>query len=357
MPLIRQRPITRSGQSFGAGLESAPSATTFAHFAIDEWLWRGASDPPPIKKIITFMNDDRTSRYRHSGESRDKLALGLGWFSIGLGLAEILVPGELAKLIGVRNRPAIFAALGARELLNGVGILARRRPAGWLWSRVAGDVMDLSLLGVAFTERRSDKARVEGAAAAVAGVLVADVIAAVRNSGSSRPITVEKVIAIDRPAEELYRYWRQFENLPKFMRHLESVRTIGQNRSHWTARGPAGSRVEWEAELVDDRAGELISWRSLPGADVDNSGSVRFERAPGGRGTFVRVKMQYTPPGGLFGASIAKLLGEEPHVQVQRDLYRFKQVMETGHVVTTEGQPAGRSSSTSDYDTDNARQV
>ena len=283
--------------------------------------------------------------------------MGLGLFSIGLGLAEIFMPRDLARLIGVKNRPAVFMALGAREILSGIGILAQRRPAGWLWSRVAGDAMDLSLLGVAFTERGNDQQRIEAAAGAVAGVMVADVYAAVQHSRQSGPIRVDKVVAIERSPEELYSFWRQFENLPRFMRHLEAVRAVGQTRSHWVAKGPAGTNVEWDAEVVDDRPGELISWRSLPGADVENSGSVRFERAPGGRGTFVRVKMQYHPPGGIFGASLAKLLGEEPEIQVQRDLYRFKQLMETGQVVTTEGQPAGRSSSTSVYDTDNARSV
>ena len=303
------------------------------------------------------MNGVSKNRQQQRSEPRDKFAAGLGWFSIGLGLAEIIVPGELARLIGVRNRPAIFAALGVRELLSGIGILAqRRRPAGWLWSRVAGDVMDLSLLGAAFADRRNDQEKIEGAAAAVAGVMVADVICALQHSRESGPVRVEKVVAIDRPAEELYGFWRQFDNLPRFMRHLESVRVIGQQRSHWVAKGPAGSRIEWEAEIVDDRPNELISWRSLPGADIENSGSVRFERAPGGRGTFVRVKMEYNPPGGFFGATVAKLLGEDPDTQVQRDMYRFKQVMETGQVTTTEGQPAGRSSSTSAmFDTDNTR--
>lgn len=289
-------------------------------------------------------------------ESREKFAKGLGWFSIGLGLAEIFAPRQLAKLIGVRNRPPLFIALGARELLSGVGILAKRRPAGWLWSRVAGDIMDLSLLGVAFTERGSDKERVEGAAGAVAGVMVADIICALQNSRETQPVRVEKVVAIDRSREELYSFWRKFENLPRFMRHLESVRDAGQNRSHWVAKGPAGTSFQWDAEIVDDRPSELISWRSLPGADVENSGSVRFEEAPGNRGTFVRVKMEYQPPGGFFGATIAKMFGEEPEIQVQRDLYRFKQVMETGQVTTTEGQSAGRSSSTSPmFDTDNTR--
>ncbi|MBA3762519.1 MAG: SRPBCC family protein [Chthoniobacterales bacterium] len=289
-------------------------------------------------------------------EPREKFAKGLGWFSVGLGLAEIFAPRELARLVGVRNRPAVFMALGARELLNGVGILAQNQTAGWLWSRVAGDIMDLSLLGIAFTERGSDKERVEGAAGAVAGVMVADVICALQNSRETQPVRVEKVVAIDRSREELYGFWRKFENLPRFMRHLESVREAGQNRSHWVAKGPAGTSIQWDAEIVDDRPSELISWRSLPGADVENSGSVRFEQAPGNRGTFVRVKMEYQPPGGFFGATIAKMLGEEPEVQVQRDLYRFKQVMETGQVTTTEGQSAGRPSSTSPmYDTDNTR--
>jgi uncharacterized membrane protein len=301
------------------------------------------------------MNGFSRSNGRTTAQ-RDKLATGLGWFSIGLGLAEILAPRELARLIGVRHRPGVFAALGARELLSGVGILAQRRPTGWLWSRVAGDIMDLSLLGVAISERGSEKERIEATAGAVAGVMLADLVSAVQHSRDTRPVRIEKVVAIDRTAHELYAFWRQIENLPRFMRHLESVRVVGQTRSHWTAHGPAGSRVEWDAEIVDDRPGELIAWRSLPGADLDNAGSVRFERAPGGRGTFVRVRMEYNPPGGFFGASVAKLLGEDPDTQVQRDLYRFKQVMETGQVTTTEGQPAGRPSSTSPmYDTDNTR--
>ena len=302
------------------------------------------------------MNRHSKRRQKRDHEPRDIFASALGLFGIGLGLAEIFASRELARLIGVRNRPVVFAALGARELLNGIGILAQRRPTGWLWSRVAGDVMDLSLLGVALTERRTDKDRVEGTAAAVAGVMVADIVCALQHSRETGPLRVEKVVAIDRSPEELYGYWRNFENLPRFMRHLDSVRVVGQNRSHWIATAPAGSRVEWEAEIVDDRPGELISWRSLPGADVDNSGSVRFQRAPGGRGTFVRVKMEYTPLGGFFGASVAKLLGEDPDTQVQRDLYRFKQVMETGQVTTTEGQSAARPSSTSSlYDTDNTQ--
>jgi uncharacterized membrane protein len=302
------------------------------------------------------MNTYSTNGQQQNSGGRDLLATGLGWFSIGVGLAEIFASREIARLIGVRNRPAVFGALGARQLLTGIGILMQRKPTGWLWSRVAGDLMDLSLLGVAFTERKTDRERVEATAAAVGGVMVADVICALRHSRNGGPVRVEKVIAIDRPPEELYRFWRQFDNLPRFMRNLESVRVVGQNRSRWIAKGPAGSQIEWEAEIVDDRPNEMISWRSLPGADIDNSGSVRFERAPGGRGTVVRVRMQYDPPGGIFGTTVANLLGDDPETLVQRDLYRFKQVIEMGQVTTTAGQSVERSSGTSSkFDTDNTR--
>ena len=131
------------------------------------------------------------------------------------------------------------------------------------------------------------------------------------------------------------------------MRNLQSVRTIDEKRSHWIALGPGGKKFEWAAEITGDRPNELIAWQSLPGADVENYGSVRFEPAPGGRGTIVRVSITYTPPTGNLGRMIAKLLGRAPEQEVQLDLYRFKQIMETGQITSTEGQPAGRSTSTS----------
>lgn len=268
-------------------------------------------------------------------QGRDIFAGALGLFSIGLGATAAFAPRQLAKLIGVKYRPEFFYAGAAREILIGIGILAQRRKAPWLWSAAAGGVMDLSLLGLAKNERGSDKERIQAAGGFVAGALVASVVCALQHGRSSGPIRVEKVIAIDRSPDELYSFWRQFENLPRFMRHLESVQQTAPKRSLWRAKGPAGTSVQWEAEIVDERPGELISWRSLPGADIDNSGSVRFETAPSG-GTLVRVKLQYDPPGGLFGASIAKMLGEEPELQVQRDLYRFKQVMETGQAAAAE---------------------
>jgi uncharacterized membrane protein len=159
-------------------------------------------------------------------------------------------------------------------------------------------------------------------------------------------INVTKTLLINRPAEELYGYWRDFQNLPRFMKNLESVEVIAPRVSRWTAKGPAGSRVNWEAEIIDDRSNECIAWRSLNG-DVEHTGRVRFEPFPNGRGTLVRVEMQYSPPAGAIGATVAKLFGRTPEQEVEEDLRRFKQVMETGEIITTHGQPAGRSSSTS----------
>lgn len=156
-------------------------------------------------------------------------------------------------------------------------------------------------------------------------------------------IKVEKSMTINRSPEELYRFWRNFENLPRVMSHLESVHVTGENRSHWVAKAPAGTTVEWDAEIYNEKENQMIAWRSLEGADVDNAGSVHFQPATGGRGTEVRVVLKYDPPGGVLGAAIAKLFGEEPEQQIQEDLRRFKQVMETGETATTEGQPSGRS--------------
>ncbi|MEU8382830.1 SRPBCC family protein [Streptosporangium sp. NPDC048865] len=158
--------------------------------------------------------------------------------------------------------------------------------------------------------------------------------------GHTGPMSLHAAVTINRPRQQVYRFWHDFENLPRFMTHLESVETAHDGHSHWKARGPL-KPVEWDAEIVEDRTDELIAWRSLPGALVGNSGSVRFSDAPGGRGTEVRVNLAYDPPGGKAGLAFAKLLGEHPEQQVRDDLRRFKQVLETGEVVRSEGSPEG----------------
>lgn len=154
-------------------------------------------------------------------------------------------------------------------------------------------------------------------------------------------VRVDTAVTIDKPASELYSFWRNFENLPRFMTHLESVTVQNGNRSHWVARAPMGRTVEWDAEIINEEPDRLIAWRSVGDADVESAGSVRFEEAPGGRGTEVHVKMEYMPPAGVAGALVAKLFHEEPSQQVKDELRHLKQLFETGEVATNDGQPRG----------------
>ena len=155
-------------------------------------------------------------------------------------------------------------------------------------------------------------------------------------------IKVERSMTVYRPREEVYRFWRDFQNLPHFMKHLEEVQVSENGTSHWVARAPLGARVEWDAEITEERENELISWRSLPGSLIENSGTVRFKDAPGGRGTEVHIALKYNPPGGSASAAFAKLFGEEPSLQVREDLRRFKEVIEAGETATVTGQTSGR---------------
>jgi uncharacterized membrane protein len=154
-------------------------------------------------------------------------------------------------------------------------------------------------------------------------------------------IKVYKTITIQKPASELFTFWRNFENLPRIMRHLESVTVQDSTHSHWVAKAPFGKTVEWDAEIINEVPDELIAWASTEDADVPNAGSVSFKTAPAGRGTIVKVNLEYNPPAGMLGAAVAKLFGEEPNQQVADDLHRFKSLMEAGEIPTIEGQPQG----------------
>jgi uncharacterized membrane protein len=267
----------------------------------------------------------------------------LGWFSIGLGLAEVLAPGKLAEFIGVRDNGRTRSLLrfyGMRELAAGAGILAQPEQPAWLWSRVGGDLLDLGTLGGAMHSDEHDQGRLGAATAAVLGVTALDVICAQelqkRQSSNGQPAQVTKSVLVNRSPEEVYEFWRNFENLPQFMSQLEAVHVTGDRRSHWTARGPMGMSVEWDAETTEDEPGSHIAWRSTGDADVYNAGVVRFERMPRDRGTKVTVEMEYAPPGGTVGAAVAKLMGKEPGQQVDQDLRLFKQIMETGEIVRSD---------------------
>jgi uncharacterized membrane protein len=279
----------------------------------------------------------------------EKLARGLGWFSLGLGLAELLAPRGVAKVAGMRGNTTLIRLFGLREIASGIAIFAQgKRPAEAVWSRVVGDALDLACLGAAYATPENDKGRLTFATANVLAVTALDVLCAQQLSAAdgggaqtqSGGVPMNKSIIVNATPEEVYGFWRDLPNLPRFMRYLESVTWTGEGRSHWVAKAPGGS-VEWDAEITEDRPNQLISWRSLPGSEVENSGTVRFEQAAGGRGTVVHVELDYNPPGGGVGALVAKLLGSDPEGQMQVDLRRLKQVIELGEVVVSDGTLLG----------------
>jgi uncharacterized membrane protein len=153
---------------------------------------------------------------------------------------------------------------------------------------------------------------------------------------NERGIHVSQSCTINRPAADLFRFWRHFENLPQFMYHLERVAVLDDRNSHWKAKAALGKEVEWDAEIIHEEPDRLIAWRSLEGADVENAGTVRFTETPD-RGTEVRVVIDYIPPAGKLGQMIAKMIGEDPSSQLREDLRRFKQLMEAGEITTSEG--------------------
>jgi len=145
---------------------------------------------------------------------------------------------------------------------------------------------------------------------------------------SGKGLKMEESVTINRPVSEVYAFWRRLENLPQFMRHLQSVTERGDGTSHWCMKTSAGKELEWEARIIEERQNEMISWQSLEDADVDNAGSVWFSPGSDGQSTIVRVQMKYSPPGGKIGAALAKLSGQAPQKELAEDLSRFKELME-----------------------------
>jgi uncharacterized membrane protein len=296
-----------------------------------------------------------TTRYQRMadadrGTGGERLADFLGFFSLGLGLTQVVAPNLLAHLVGIRRPDADTAStmrlLGLREIGHGVAILGNMQPRKAVWSRVAGDALDLVLLGRVVANPENDRGLALFATTSVAAVTALDVMCATqlaiqpetdKHVGADKGIVrTHRSITIGRPADEVYGYWRALENLPRFMRHLKSVREIDERRSHWIARGPAGKEVEWYAETTGDVLNEMISWRSVPGSDVYNAGTVRFVPAPGNRGTEVHVELEYKPPFGKLGSKLAMLWREEPRQQLADSLRHFKQMMEIGEILVSD---------------------
>jgi uncharacterized membrane protein len=162
---------------------------------------------------------------------------------------------------------------------------------------------------------------------------------------SGEGVAVKRAVTINLPAAELYAFWRNLENLPTFMTHVDSVVVKSPTLSHWTIRAGKDHTMEWDAEIIEDRREEVIAWRSLPGSEVDNAGSVWFSPAPGERGTVVKVSLRYSPPGGKIGAQLAKWFGQDADALIAEDLFRLKALLETGEIPTIEGQPKGDTNS------------
>jgi uncharacterized membrane protein len=280
----------------------------------------------------------RRNRSASPNDGNEKLSNFLGWFSIGLGVAQIVAPRGMARLVGAsgdEDSQRAMRAIGLREITAGVGILSQPRAAGWLWARVAGDAMDVALLRKStLGEDNPDRNRGLASTAAVLGVLALDVYAAQKLRGvEAGGFSVRESVTINRSPEEVYAFWRDFSNLPQFMRHLERVENIGTGRTRWRALTEGDSAVEWDVEVTDDRPNEMLSWRTVAGGSEKDNGTAYFRRAAGGRGTDVTVELSYDQMGGKVGAIVSKLFGEGPGLQRQGDLRRLKQLLETGEIV------------------------
>ncbi len=232
------------------------------------------------------------------------------------------------RAVNITQAERIVSAIGG-GILAAAGI-KKRGPAGLFLGAAGGELLRRGLTGHSYFY--------EGIGIRTAPLGQGQSISVPYELG----IRVDEATTIEKPRSEVYRYFRNLQNLPRFMKHVESVRDLEGNRSHWVVRGPAGRRVEWDAVVHNEVPDERIAWRTLPGCDVQSAGTVLFRDAPGGRGTEVSVELQYNPPAGILGAAVAQLLGDEPGLKLREDLHRLKQILEIGEILTTEGQASGR---------------
>lgn len=288
----------------------------------------------------------RSIRAAGSRMDRESINRSLGWFSVALGVTQLLAPRALGRAIGVGDRTTAMRLCGVREIASGLGLLSGRAPATFAIARLAGDAMDLALLGAGLASPQANRNRIAAAATAVAGVAALDLYASKLDLEASlaaapQDAAITVSLVINSSPQQLYEFWRKLDNLPRFMKHLESVEVVDERVSRWVATGPGGVRAQWESEITEDRQDEFISWRTREGSTVHHSGSVRFEAAPGGRGTVVRVELLHGTSGGRLASQAAKMLGGPPEAAIREDLRRLKQLIETGEIASTRGQPSG----------------
>jgi uncharacterized membrane protein len=309
------------------------------------------------------IGKDAPAHYSETPDWKDGTTKFLGWFSVGLGLAELFAPRQVAKLIGIENEDEYVGTLrsfGVREIAAGVGLLTRPKPTYWLWSRVGGDAIDLAFLArrMRDEDENNSSAKLLAATVAVLGVTALDIMQGAKltseklpaaghdegsfqqSTGDDGTVRLGAHITIGAAPAEVYEFWKDLGNLPRFMGHLESVRVTSGGRSHWKAKAPAGLTVEWDAETIEDRPNEYIAWHSLESEPVDNLGSVTFIEAPQGRGTEVHLEMEYHPRGGVVGAKIADLFRKIPTQALSADLRRLKQMIELGEITQSDSTAA-----------------
>jgi len=279
-------------------------------------------------------------------------ARNLGILSLALGAGALLMPRLLSRATGLERRRGLLPVVGLRELTSGIGLLAARNPTPWLWSRVAGDGMDLALLaGGLLSPRNPRKLNTAVATAVVAAVTAIDARASIRSKSAAASVTgaapdalVTASVIVGKSARECYDFWRDPTNMTRISPLVESITVIDERTSKWCIQTPLGKRIEWESRVTAESPGQRISWRSMDGGGLYHAGVVHFEEATGRRGTLVTVSMHYRVPGGQAGRALVKLIGADPRSEVREDLRRFKRLLEAGEIPTTDGQPSGRRS-------------
>ena len=286
-----------------------------------------------------------------------RVARALGWFSVGLGLTELLAGKNLDRYLGTGGHEGTLRLFGLREIAAGAIILAQKEPsAASVWSRVGGDVMDLIFLGKALEEQRNGtkQERLGVATAMVAAVTALDVFCAWKLGDSSKPdeqaeedaTSVETSVTINGTPEELYQLWREPQTLPQVMGHFATVTAEADDRAHWVVNGPAKTSLQWNSQIVQEEAPLFMRWYSTEGARIPNGGSIRFAPATGGRGTVATLEIDFHPPGGSFGKGAAKVLGIVPQVLAVKALRRFKALAEAGEIPTLKDNVSARTGAT-----------
>jgi uncharacterized membrane protein len=269
-----------------------------------------------------------------------RLAQGLGLFSIGLGVAELIVPRVVKRAIGSRGEGTrTVRAFGAREVTSGLAVLGSRDPVRALDARLIGDFIDLVALGIAFARPSNGRRRLVMAAGAVLGATALDLMARRRLAADpNRAVRVGqrtrigKAVTINVEPQEVYLFWRGLEGLSAVFPHLGRVEEIDADRSRWVAEGPAKTKLTWFAEIIDDDPGRMLAWTS-EGGPFSSDGVVHFLPAPGGRGTELVVEMEYHVLGGGIGRAASLAMGLEPGVELEKGLRRLKQLFEVGEVM------------------------